>query len=87
MEKIQNKYILFLGILLISLNVYSQSKKEITALFYRSISNNDLRVVSQLIEKGADPNIRDMIRTTPLMFASSYGYYEIADYLIKMVQM
>lgn len=45
--------------------------------------SGDTELVSLLLESGADPNVRNNTRSTPLHLAAKYGRDEIAQLLLK----
>ncbi|KAI1460114.1 ankyrin [Annulohypoxylon moriforme] len=47
-----------------------------------AVRHNDARAIRQLISHGADPNISDMMRDTPLSRAIEYGYHDCSRALI-----
>ncbi|CAH0028115.1 unnamed protein product [Clonostachys rhizophaga] len=49
---------------------------------HSAVSAKDLNLVQQLVEKGADINLKDENQLTALMLASHHGYVEIILYLI-----
>ncbi|SGZ41607.1 uncharacterized protein HGUI_03808 [Hanseniaspora guilliermondii] len=52
---------------------------------HNSVVKNDLTNVKKLIEEqGFDPNLQDYAGMTPLHYACSKGFYEIAEYLVGL---
>ena len=62
--------------------INDKNAKGASALF-SAIDKNWLDVVDKLIEKGADPNLCNSEKFSPLMLASKRGYTKIVERLLK----
>ena len=47
-----------------------------------AVSQDSLEIISQLIEAGADVNLRDKNQKTPLIWAAMTGKFQVIDYLL-----
>ena len=64
-------------------NKKEEKMREIDKEFLNACEEGDLERVKQLLERGADVNVRDKDGETALMIVSWYGKKEIAELLIK----
>jgi ankyrin repeat protein len=44
--------------------------------------NGDVRLLQMLLDQGANPNIKNKLGGTPLMWAASYGYQDAVQLLL-----
>ena len=64
-------------------NYVNESEGGETPLFAAVIGSRDISVIRMLLEKGADPNIKDLRGRTPLYWTASYGDLEKVEILLK----
>ena len=50
---------------------------------YRAVKNGDVRTVKKLLAQGADPNVPNAHKLTPLHHAAYWGENEMVDALLK----
>jgi len=49
----------------------------------RAVENGDLRVIKDLVQEGADVNLKDPVGDTPMHLAAIRGYTAVVAYLVE----
>jgi ankyrin repeat protein len=52
-------------------------------LLIKATKENSIGIIKYLLEKGADPNLRNEFGNTPMHYAISFKYFNIVDILKK----
>ncbi len=74
------KKIIVISLILISAFCFTQG--QINESLIKAVKKNDLNLIKQLLEKGADINTRDNMGHTPLMIAARNGNYHTVKFLL-----
>jgi ankyrin repeat protein len=65
------------------LEVNSQTEEMLRSGLHEAALGNKVELVELLVGWGADPNIADLDRNTPMHFAVDYGYLEVVKGLLS----
>jgi ankyrin repeat protein len=64
-------------------NGINKRNKDGETRLYRAVKNGDIKTVKRLLKDGADPNIPNAHKLTPLHHAAYWGESEMVDLLLK----
>ena len=61
------------------------STEELNQQLAAAVEKNDVLLLSESLERGADPSFRDEKHWNPLLWAAFYGHHEVSSGLLSAV--